>query len=185
MLSNKYQKNQRKKREELRKTKYGEYIESKREKIKNEMSIQRQILIDNYLPLQSSEEIIFKKKRNLWERELDQDDFLALRLGVGTTELQGKVAFPEEHFSLDDDEILQQVYKLGAESRTLENVPIAISFVYSRISAIIGTAEIKDKFVEGLILQMLAYHSYEDLKIVILTDETTEEKWSASKSSST
>ena len=180
-LSNKYQKKLRKKREELRKTKYGEYIESKREKIKNEMSIQRQILIDNFLPLQSSEEIIFKKKRNLWERELDQDDFLALRLGVGTTELQGKVAFPEEHFSLDDDEILQQVYKLGAESRTLENVPIAISFVYSRISAIIGTAEIKDKFVEGLILQMLAYHSYEDLKIVILTDETTEEKWSALK----
>ena len=26
------------------------------------MSIQRQILIDNFLPLQSSEEIIFKKK---------------------------------------------------------------------------------------------------------------------------
>ena len=40
-------------------------------------------------------------------------------------------------------------YSLG-ESRTLENVPIAISFVYSRISAIIGTAEIKDKFVEGV-----------------------------------
>ena len=181
MLSNRYQKKQRKKREKMRLTKYGEYINSKRETIKNEMSKQRQILIDNFLPLQSSEEIIFKKKRNLWERELDQDDFLALRLGIGTTELQGKVAFPEEHFSLDDDDLLKEVYKLGAESRTLENVPIAISFIYSRISAIIGTASIKDKFIEGLILQMLAYHSYEDLKIVVLTDETTQEKWSALK----
>ena len=36
---------------------------------------------------------------------------------------------PEEHFSLKTDDLLKEVYKLGAESRTLENVPIALSFV--------------------------------------------------------
>ena len=47
----------------------------------------------------------------------------------------------------------------------LENVPISISFVEKNVSAIIGTAENKQQFIEGLILQMIAYHSYEDLKI--------------------
>ena len=178
MLTRRYQNKQRKKHEQMRQKKYLDYVGQKREAIQNEMKLQRQILIDNYLPLQNTEEIIFKKKRSLWERELDQDDFLALRLGIGSTELQGKVNFPQEHFSLEDDNLLQEVYKLGAESTTLENVPVALSFIKNRISAIIGTAANKDQFIEGLILQMLAYHSYEDLKIVVLTDESRVEKWS-------
>ena len=177
MLTKRYQKKQRKKREALRQKKYTEYIESKREKIQAEMKIQRQILIDNYLPLQATKDIIFSKKRNLWEREIEQADFLDLRLGIGTTELVGKISFPEEHFSLDEDALLSEVYKLGAESRMLENVPVSLSFVKNNITAIIGTASIKQSFIEGLILQMLAYHSYEDLKIVVLTNEKNTANW--------
>ncbi len=177
VLQKRFQKKQRKEKEQLRQTKYLEYIESKRQKIQAEMKIQRQILIDNYLPLSATKEIIYNRKRNLWERELEQDDFLDLRLGVGSTELQGKISFPEEHFSLEDDNLLQEVYKLGAESRTLENVPISISFAKNNISAIIGTAKNKKQFIEGLILQMLTFHSYEDLKIVILTNEQNAQNW--------
>ena len=177
MLTKRYQKKQRKKKEELRQQKYTEYIASKREKIQAEMKIQRQILIDNYLPLNVTKEIIYQKKRNLWEREIDQEDFLDLRLGIGSTELVGKINFPEEHFSLESDNLLQEVYKLGAESRMLENVPVSLSFVKNNISAIIGTAINKQQFMEGLILQMIAYHSYEDLKIVVLTNEKNKSNW--------
>ena len=177
MLQRRYQKKQRKEKENLRQSKYMEYIESKRQKIQAEMKIQRQILIDNYLPLSATKDIVYNKKRNLWEREIEQEDFLDLRLGVGSTELKGKISFPEEHFSLEDDNLLQEVYKLGAESRTLENVPISISFIRNNISAIIGTATNKKQFLEGLVLQMLTYHSYEDLKIVVLTNEQNASNW--------
>ena len=176
-LSQRYQKSQRKKREKLRLQKYNEYVESKREEIQAEMKIQRQILIDNYLPLSSTKEIIYSKKRNLWEREIDQEDFLDLRLGIGSTPLFGKVNFPEERFTLETDELLKEVYKLGAESRMLENVPVSLSFVAKNISAIIGTSSNKRQFIEGLILQMLAYHSYEDLKIVVFTNEKNASHW--------
>ncbi len=177
LLSQAYQKAQRKKREKLRLKKYNEYVEQKREHIQNEMKIQRQILIDNYLPLSSTKEIIFSKKRNLWERELEQEDFLDLRLGIGTTPLFGNVSFPEERFSLETDDLLKEVYKLGKESRMLENVPISLSFVQKNISAIIGTSANKRQFVDGLILQMLAYHSYEDLRIVVFTNEKNAPYW--------
>ncbi len=177
LLTKRYQKKQKKQKEILRQSKYTEYVESKREKIQAEMKIQRQILIDNYLPLATTKEIIYGKKRNLWERELDQEDFLDLRLGIGTTELKGQIGFPEEHFSLEDDNLLQEVYKLGAESRMLENVPISLSFVVKNIVAIIGTAVNKQNFIDGLVLQMLTYHSYEDLKIVVLTNEKNAIHW--------
>ena len=178
ILQRKYQKRQRKKREAERTKKYLAYLESKKAEIQTEMKIQRQIMIDNYLPLQQIKEIIYQKKRNLWERELEQDDFLDLRLGVGSTELRGKINIPEEHFSVKDDELLQEVYKVGASSKLLENVPISINFIQKNITAIIGTGINKKEFIDGLLLQMMTFHSYEDLKIVILTNESNASKWS-------
>ena len=66
VLSKNYQNGLRKKREKERLKKYNEYVEQKREKIQSEMKIQRQILIDNYLPLSATKDIIYAKKRNLW-----------------------------------------------------------------------------------------------------------------------
>ena len=177
MLSKAYQRKQTKKNETLRQKKYTEYVNSKRTEIQMEMKTQRQILIDNYLPLQETKEIIYSKKRNLWEREIDQSDFLDLRLGIGSKDLEGTVNFPQEHFTLTEDNLLKEVYKLGAESRLLENVPISLSFVDNNITAIIGNAANKQQFIDGLILQMLAYHSYDDLKLVILTNEKNSPKW--------
>ena len=177
ILQKSYQKRQRKKQEKLRQEKYTQYIEGRRKTINTEMKVQRQILIDNYVPLNITKEVIYGKKRNLWEREIEQGDFLDLRLGMGNTELTGTVSFPEEHFSLQDDNLLKEVYKLGAESRTLENVPISLSFVANRITAIIGMAANKQQFIEGLLLQMMAYHSYEDLKIVLYTNEKNASNW--------
>ena len=176
-LQRRYQKKQKKKNDAERTSKYLEYLEGKKEKIQTEMKIQRQIMIDNYLPLQQIKEIIYQKKRNLWEREIDQDDFLDLRLGVGSTEFRGSVSIPEEHFSVKDDALLQEVYKVGAASRTLENVPVSLNFIQKNITAIIGTGANKKQFIDGLILQMIAYHSYEDLKIIILTNEANESNW--------
>ena len=75
------------------------------------MNIQRQILIDNYLPLDVVRNIIDNKKRNLWEREIKQEDFLDLRLGIGSTELAGNIKFPEQKFMLDEDNLRDLVYK--------------------------------------------------------------------------
>lgn len=177
IMQKRYQRKQKKKKEKLRQDRYTEYIQEKRKLIDTEMKVQRQILIDNYVPLNVTKDVIYSKKRNLWEREIEQSDFLDLRLGMGNAELQGNLSFPEEHFSLQDDNLLKEVYKLGAESHTLENVPISLSFVRNRVTAIIGMATIKQSFIEGLILQMIAYHSYEDLKIVLLTNEKNESTW--------
>lgn len=177
MLSKQFQKRQRRKREKLRQEKYTKYIETKRQEIQTAMKVQRQILIDNNLPLEETKDIIYSKRRNLWEREIDQDDFLDLRLGIGSTELAGTIGFPEEHFALETDNLLDEVYKLGAESRLLENVPISLSFIKNNISAIIGTGIHKKAFIEGLLLQIMTYHSYEDLKIVLFTNEKNAANW--------
>lgn len=177
LLSGRYQRKQVKNREKIRQDKYGEYIEQKHQEIIQAMNVQRQILVENYQPIEYVKGIIESKKRNLWEREIKQEDFLDLRLGIGSTELVGNIQFPEKRFMLEEDELRNLVYKVAAESRTLKDVPISLSFVRNYVTAIIGDAKNKQKFIEGLILQMIAFHSYDDLKIVLFTNEKNQELW--------
>ena len=176
-MQKKYQNKQKRKAEAERQEKYLKYLEEKKEKLQTEMNVQRQIMIDNYLPLDQVKSIIYEKKRNLWERELEQDDFLTLRLGIGRTEFKGQLSIPEEHFSVKDDELLKEVYKIGTTSKMLENVPVTINFIEKNITAVIGTASNKQQFLDGLLLQILTYHSYEDLKIVVFTNEQNKDNW--------
>ncbi len=177
LLSDRYQKKQVKKREKLRQDKYRKYVEEKHQEILADMKIQRQVLIDNYQPLNYTRAVIENKKRNLWEREIKQEDFLDLRLGIGSTELVGNIQFPTKKFSLDEDDLKDFVLKVASESRLLVDVPISLSFVKNYVTAIIGEGRQKQKFIEGLILQMMAYHSYEDLKIVLFTNKKNSSLW--------
>ena len=59
----------------------------------------------------------------------------------------------------------------------LENVPVTINFIEKNITAVIGTASNKQQFLDGLLLQILTYHSYEDLKIVVFTNEQNKDNW--------
>lgn len=182
LLNKKYQKNQQKKRENTRQEKYKEYIEQKRNTIHSEMERERQVLLENYITLEECANIILSRKRNLWEREIDQNDFLDLRLGLGTTSFQGTVKYPEERFSLEDDNLQKLVLDLGKESKELENVPINLSFVKNNISAIIGDGKQKNSFIDGLMLQLITFHSYDDLKIVVFTNDKNENRWDYLKS---
>lgn len=177
LLSDRYQKKQQAKREKLRQQKYTEYVQEKHQEIIAEMKKQRQILIDNYLPLEVVKSIVDSKKRNLWEREINQEDFLDLRLGIGSAELVGNISFPQKRFTLEEDELRELVFKVASESRILVDVPLSLSFVNNYITAIIGEGRQKQKFIEGLILQMVTFHSYEDLKIILLTNKKNETLW--------
>ena len=177
LLSRNYQKRQQKKKEKQRVEKYTQYIEEKKELIKSEMEKEKQALLENNITLDECSKIILNRKRNLWEREIDQEDFLNLRIGMGNVSFAGTVSYPEKKFSVEDDELQELVFSLGQESKELENVPINFSFLKHNITAIIGEGTNKNSFIDGLILQMMAFHSYEDLKIVLFTNEKNENRW--------
>lgn len=177
LMNKRYQKKQQKKKEELRQQKYTEYIEEKRQTIKNEMEKQKQALLENNITLDECAKIVLNRKRNLWEREIDQSDFLNLRIGIGNINFNGKVNYPEERFTLEDDNLQELVFSLGRESKELENVPINFSLINHNITAIIGEGAQKNSFIDGLLLQIMTFHSYEDLKIILFTNEKNANRW--------
>ena len=180
-LTKVYQKKKKLQYERERQEKYGAYVESKRNEIDLIMKKQKQILIENYIPLEECEKIILTKNRQLWERKVDHSDFLDLRLGIGNRPVELDIKYPEEHFSMDTDDLKEITNTLVNKSKDLIDVPINLSLTEKYILGVVGKSDETREFIKQLLLQIITFHSYEDVKLVFFVDEKTQENWDFAK----
>jgi len=179
ILSIKYEKKQKIKYEEKRQERYKKYINSKAKLIDNIMNKQRKILFDNYVSVEECNNIIQERSSRLWERNIEDHDFLTVRLGLGDVPLEIDIEYPEEQFTMEDDNLVEILSTIGNKSKILKNAPITMSLANKNISALITQNDEKlvEKFIQTLIMQLITFHSYEDLKLVFLLKEDKQKKW--------
>ena len=123
-----YNKIKKKEKERKRRKKYQGYIKTKHDEIFHEINYQKQVLIEDNLPIEKVRDVILNRSRNLWERKIDHEDFLELRLGIGTRKPDMEIKYPEEHFSMEEDDLKDIITDLVTESKDIENVPITLNF---------------------------------------------------------
>lgn len=175
-----YEKKMKIKNEELRQEKYSEYIEQKRRIIVSAIKEQTSILKNNYMSSEEAYDTIMGRFTKLWQRRVNDEDFLEVNLGDGTYPINIDIKYPEEHFSMAQDNLKDMALKLGQGPKLLVNVPVVLSLRDNFINGIIGDTQISE-FTRRLLIQLLALHSYDNLKIVFLTDDEKEYQWKAFK----
>ena len=167
-----------KKRKEL----YTAYIESNKEKILNTLVEQSHVLMNNYPSTKNCEEVIVNKYSNIWQRRLFDKDFLEVNLGLGSYPMKMDIKFPQEHFTMDKDDLREIAQKLNTEPKLLKDVPVVYSVLGEGTTGIIGEMQSVAEYTKKLLTQILAFHGYDNLKIVILTNEENESTWKVFKS---
>ena len=181
IITKKYEKNRKHKKEALRQKKYREYLESVAAKINEECRMQEQILRENYVPVEVCENRILDVQRNLWERGFGQNDFLKVRIGVGEGELDADIKYAERRFSIDDDNLEEELYTYCEAKKKLHDIPITYSIYDNNISGVIGKKDEIYEFAKGLIMQLAAFYSYDEVKFVFLYENEDKEfefvKW--------
>lgn len=172
-----YQKRKRKKREQERQVKYKAYLTKIDDKIQKELKKQAQILRESNLSTKECCSAIMNQNRNFWSRVIQDEDFLNVRLGIGNIPSYVKVVAPEEHFTLDEDNLQDMVYEVDKNSKTLVDVPISLSLTEQSILAFVFNCTYKNEYIDNLIVQLTALQSASELKIVLLTNEENIERW--------
>ena len=172
-----YQKRRHKKKLKEYRTKYKEYLSKENQKIQYALKAQSQILNEINLSTKNCYNAILNKNRNFWSREITDEDFLRVRLGIGNIDSFVNVSVPEEHFSISTDDLQEEVFKVGKDSKKLENVPITINIPNQNILSLIFNCSYKDDYINSLITQIVSLNSSVDLKLVILTNEQKEKRW--------
>ena len=162
IASVRYEKKKKKRKEKTRQERYKKYIEKKIDSMDEIMNTQRSILFQNYTPPEECARIIFEKDSRLWERKIDAKDFATVRLGIGDVESSIDITYPEEKFTMADDNLLDIVGLVGKKSKILPKAPITITPIEKKIMGI-ASADLSTmgKFLENLIIQLIAFQSYE------------------------
>ena len=166
-----FEKRRLKKKEKERIDKYSKYLDEKVKEIDSIIVKQSQTLKDKYITLDECASTILKKKSSLWQRSITQKDFLALRLGIGNMPICADFNYSKEGFTMEDDELRKKITSIVEKKRQLVDVPIVYSLVAKNITSIIGSPMLVHEFFKGQLLQLITYHSYEFLKIVVFTDK--------------
>ena len=178
ILTNKYEKKRKSENEKLRQEKYKKYISSKEKTLSEMIGKQEKIISENLLSSEECYKIILDKNVRLWERQIGEEDFLKVRLGIGEVPLDIKINFSEEKFTLEEDNLFEMVTDLVDKSSTKKSLPLGFSFVEHNSSAVLSENDLSlNRYVNSLIIQLIAFQSYENLKLVIITNKEKTKKW--------
>ncbi len=176
-LNRAYAKKQTQKKLKKIEQKYGAYLIKKEAELSETATFQRQILLSNNISPAECYQLIMTTSKKLWMRELHQKDFLTLRLGIGKVPLQINCNYPEEKFQLDEDKLDERMKAILDKYKYIDGVPVTESFIEKNIIAITGKYEYIKHYMDLLILQIITFHSYYDLKIVLFTDNAKSFQW--------
>ncbi len=184
LLTQQYTTNQEKKSKAEQKRRYKNYLEDKLKIIEEELVESRNILSEVYPSNQECFRIIGKKDVRLWERKESDRDFLMVRLGIGDIPSNLEIDIPpkEESFEEQSGEFEELVEQCVEQAKVIKDAPVLLSFAHKKVVAMITNHD-KDKFklIQNILLQLVTFHSYDELKLVFLLKNNGSRDWDFAK----
>lgn len=177
ILTKRHEKKKRIEKEELRQEKYLAYLAQLRKEIEKESEFQSEILHENHVSFSEYANRILQRKRTLWERSIGQNDFLKVRLGLADLLLYADIKYPEKRFTMEEDSLMDELYSLAEEPKTLKQVPIVLNLLNEWVSGLIGDRRLVLDIAKKLIIELAALHSYDELKLVFIYSESEKAEW--------
>ena len=166
-------------REEMRReSKYGDYLNKMESKFGEECETQGEILRENRVPTPDLAQRAFDLSPRLMNRSVLHDDCMDLRVGMGDTDLQADIRWPQQRFTMDDDKLLDKVTALADNPPKVREVPLAFNPAKDYVAGIIGSRAQVWNFARGLIVQICSLYGYQDVKLMFVVDPDEVDEWS-------
>lgn len=172
LLTKTYQRRLKERKENQRQKSYIKYLTKMEELISNETTQQELILRRNDVDTFTYISRILLKSPHIWERTPKHKDFLSLRLGYGNLPINADIQYTERRFSVEEDNLAESMYQFGEQKRWLTDVPVCLSLVERYVCGIYADQKYILQYAKSLIMQTIALHSYDEVKIVLIYDES-------------
>ena len=151
--------------------KYNRYLKKVGKELENEMNLQKEALIFNNISLQNCQKAILEKNNNLFSVNYNQERFLNVRLGTGKVKMDIQVDFQETDEIEEKSVYEDQIKKLISNYKYIDGAPF--SFNLKNSIAFINPEGNFEGYLKAIILQLMCFYDYYNLKIVVLTSESS------------
>jgi len=157
--------------EKHRKAKYSAYIADIEKQLASKADRSARILNEFLSP--SPENLCSllddeSSRLRFWERSYEDADFLAVRMGIGNRPFDVSIKVPRQGFQLYEDEMRELPAVLLKKYGTLSNVPLTLDIANNHTIGIIGSRENIHTILNEVILNVIALHSYDEVKLVFV-----------------
>ena len=149
-----------KRREVKKEEEYEEYLDTKNEILNQQGEIQKKLMIENSKDVDTCQKIILENRKELWERRIYDEDFLNINLGYTSLPMNVNINT-----------------KTDIKTKVLSGVPLTISLKNNKKINFVGSIRINRFLIQEIILQLVALHRYDELKIVLFTSDKYKDKW--------
>ncbi|GIN20544.1 type VII secretion protein EssC [Siminovitchia fordii] len=171
------EKKKRKQKEEKRKRVYTRYLEVKRDELQALAEAQRHALSYHLPTFEQMKDKTRRVSSRIWERTIDNDDFLDIRIGRSSVPASFELNQPSDELSnRDRDELMEDFERLRDKYSHLEDAPLRLSVARGALGYV-GKPSIVEREVSQIIGQLAFAHSYHDLRFVAILHEGQRRKW--------
>lgn len=172
-LIRKYQKKRASEKEKYRKERYTSYIAEIEDKLIAKTDRSMRLMNEVLNPGPNELCSCFDNETNmlrLWERSIGEEDFLNVRLGLGSRPFSVNIKIPKQGFKLYEDTMAELPLKLLAKYGTLEEAPLSFDLYANKVVGIIGDEINMENVLNAIILNIVSLHSFDEVKLVFITD---------------
>lgn len=179
-LLRKYNKKQQILNEEIRLQKYSQYTEKKSVELNAKYERNQEVWNDILSPepmklIQFAND--YQTSARLWERTINDNDFLNLRVGVGEHDFEVDIKIPKIGFEIDDDELKKYPKAILEKFKTIKNVPEVINLPKDVLVGIFGEKDLRFNLIKSLAIETMALHSPDEVKTVFVFSEHERENF--------
>ena len=159
--------------------KYTKYSENKQNEIKEQRDIERVALEQIYTDIEKERSMLRGFSGELFDRSPDDEDFLCVRLGLGSVKAAREIEYKkQERLEIEDD--LQLVpERISKEFADLKNAPVVCRFKDSNAVGIIGKEQDRFALMKNIIIDICARQYHNDVKLFFISrkEHSDRAKW--------
>jgi S-DNA-T family DNA segregation ATPase FtsK/SpoIIIE len=161
-----------------RKENYESYIKRKEKIILKSRQKELDVLQNIYKPLEQNIEDAYAFKKELFEKDHLDEDFLHVRIGTGVVEANCKVTYNKQDYIDTKDALVNIPEDIELKHRFIEEAPIITKLSEANAVGIVGTKEQRYKVLKNITLDLSIRHFYKQVKLFYMFSQEDVEQFS-------
>lgn len=152
---------------------YNDYIDQKRKEIQGYRDEELTILDRRYPSLEEETRMVQEFSPDLFDRSVEDEDFLDVRLGVGLRRSVKQVDYKQQE-RFETDALAELPRKIYEEYYYVKNAPISVNLRKNSAVGIVGADGHLHDVLKGMVVDIATRHYQTDVKILFLTEAKDE-----------
>lgn len=150
---------------------YHQYILGQQKKIEKIRNKEYKIATIMNMSVEEGVRFVEEFHQRLFEKSIEDEDFLTVYLGKGTTESECQIKYKQQEYVETDDLLMTYPEKIHEKYRYMIGMPITISLKQVDAVGIVGTRTKLYQMAKNMMISVVTSHFYQDVNVFLAINE--------------